>query len=283
MLKKKDPTHILLVNNNYKLPEEIHVALGDEREISLVHHWVEKYIEGNINPNELTPRYLVSKIEAELRESISLEEDTYILLSLWIYGTYYYQLFFYYPYLLVSDNSLEKIDKLTELLYKLCFNAKKISGLDPKGIVTSITREGGTFIFREPNNYVRQTKRTMVQLIANGCSSLGHHLESERIGETYTLNRCTIYSPKIFIRASEYENLIKDKSIKVDINGLLPCSYDPYEKADFYKELSSKCCLSALVNFIELYNKYLQTPRTNELMRPMMALAKLIGSKYDGV
>ena len=269
-IKRKCPQEVLLIISKYELAQEISCAIGDPYDISLKQEWVDKFISGQIRDEDLEPTHLIKSIHGHLKNLVHLPKNVYHILSLWVYGTYFYSQFFYCPSLLIVGDNIDNKAELAKILKLFSLNGKYVRGIKAKDLLKLINHEGGTFIFDNPNTS-KYTKRILLKILGNGHFSFSSYLGYY------------IYSPKVILNAPLYEQAARDNSIQISVSPETYSNSNYYEEnQDKFSELSSLCCLSAMKHFQQLYEIYWGLPKsTNELYHPLVAIGKLVGGDYE--
>jgi hypothetical protein len=274
-----------LINGRYILPESFKSPLGDISEVSLAEVWADKFINNQIPEADLEPKAIISQIEKHLRKFVRLSERGYSVISLWIYGTHFYKLFYEYPYLLVKGNNRDVDSTLIKVLRELCFNAKYATYPTADSLAKDISRIGGTFIIQDLT--YNKNRHKFNTIISRGHVSESYIRVLDLASKTRPSNAYDIYSPKAFSNiSSEYEEMIHDHCIMVSpLAKEAPRLYD-HENLRPFRDTASKCCLSSLLHFKKVYNEYQMVPLKHtleDILRPLIALAKMLGGKYENL
>lgn len=293
LLKRKDSQCLLLVDNKYELPFEINEALMDLEECSLTQEWAEKFMADQIPEEELMPINLVRKIEEYIRKFYYINDDkVYKMLALYTYATYYYELFDQMPYLYLNGEKGSGKSILDTTLYMLCFNAKMAIDISEASLFRIVSIEGGTMILDEME-YLNGSRNktadsTMATILKGGYS---------RSGKIYRWNneknmkeRYDPYGPKIISNIMGIEDIISDRCIQISTYRLKVTKETKMEDPKFYlaerrgeiKELTSKCCISALVHFQKMHKIFnsnlfeTNNARLTQILTPILAVARLV-------
>ena len=292
LLKRKDSQCLLLVDNKYELPFEVNEAVLDVRECSLNQKWVEKYVSGEIHKEELVPGRLVRDIEGYIKRFYYSNDDTtYKILALYIYTTYFYELFGQMPYLFINGEKGSGKSILDEVLHLFAFNAKMAIDISEAALFRTVSIEGGTIILDEMENLTsknRTADSTMASILKGGYARSGsiYRFNNEKnITEAFDA-----YSPKIISNIMGVEDVIGDRCIpistyRLDVTPETKKEDPKYylaERLDEIREVTSKCCISALESFSKLKNIYdtslftTGNARLSQILTPVLAIAKLV-------
>ena len=294
LLKRKDKQCLLLVDNKYEIQYEVSEAIMDLRECSLWSPWVEKYRNNELDDDDLNPYKLIKDLENFVKRFYFFKDkNTYKVLALYMYSTYFYELFGQIPYLFLNGEKGSGKSTLDTVLYLFCFNAKLAINITEASLFRMCSFEGGTVILDEMENLTSRAKAaesTMASVLKGGYSRAGavyRHNSEKNQTEGFD-----IYGPKIISNIFGVEDVIGDRCIeirtyRVDLDKDIviedPKDYTN-EKLDQVREVTSKCCLSALKYFTLMHRIYndrktkirTHSPRTAQIMKPLLAVAKFV-------
>ncbi|MCX8074128.1 MAG: toprim domain-containing protein [Clostridia bacterium] len=292
LLKRKDSQCLLLVDNKYELPFEVNEAILDLRECSLTQETVEKYINGEIPNEELKPSVLIRQIEEGIRKFYYTSDDnTYKVLALYIYATYYYELFGQIPYLFLNGQKGSGKSILDTVIYMYAFDAKMAVDISESSLFRMVSIEGGTIILDEMENLTSRSKTqdsTMAAALKGGYSRSGSIYRFNK--EKNAVEGFNVYGPKIISNIFGLEDVIADRCIQINTYRLNVTKHtkmeDPKyylaEKLDEIRALTSRCAISALENFQELHKIYNNSlfetgnARLSQILTPIQATARLV-------
>lgn len=294
LYKRKDEQCLLLIDNKYELPEEQPVALNGP---CLTQHWVEEWIDNKIPAEELNPFRLVSKIEQYFRRFYyTNDENIYKILALYCYLTYYYEALGEIPYLYLNGEKGSGKSILDNVLSMFCFNAKMGVSMTDAALFRMISIEGGTVILDEVENLTSRTKAN-----DNGMGAIlkGGYTKNSLIYRTNMDKNCVesfdSFGPKIISNIFGLEDVILDRCIQINTYRLKITKETRMEDPRYYlsermaeiREITSKCCLSALENFQNLNKTFrdgvfeAETARLSQILTSMLAVAKLVDDSED--
>ena len=281
LFKRKDDQCLLLIDNKYELPEEQTVALNST---SLTQNWVDEYINDRIPQTEINPFNLVTKIEDYIKRFYYTTDQTiYKVLALYCYMTYYYEVLGEVPYLYLNGEKGSGKSILDTVLSMFCFNAKM--GVS----ITSI--EGGTMILDEIENLTSRTKANdslMGAILKGGYTknSFIYRMNTDKgVVESFDS-----FGPKIISNIFGLEDVVLDRCIQINTYRLKITNATRMEDPRYYlaermgeiREITSKCCLSALEYFQELHTIFrngvfeAETARLSQILTSMLAVARLV-------
>lgn len=294
LLKRKDSQCLLLVDNKYEIQYEVSEAIMDLSECSLWSNWVNKFRNGELNDDDLNPYRLIKEIEGFIKKFYYFKDNnTYKVLALYIYATYFYELFGQIPYLFLNGEKGSGKSTLDTVLYLFCFNAKLAVNITEASLFRMCSFEGGTVILDEMENLTSRAKAadsTMASVLKGGYARAGSVYRHN--SEKNTTEGFDIYGPKVISNIFGVEDVIGDRCIeircyRIDLDKDIVIEDPKYysnERLDLVKDVTSRCCLSALKHF-QLINKIYNdrktkikthSPRTAQIMKPLLAVAKFV-------
>lgn len=294
LLKRKDEQCLLLIDNKYELRDEISKPMLDSHECSLWQAAVDKWKAGEMAAADIDPGRLIQELESWIRRFYFFKDPLiYKLLSLYVYGTYFYELFNEYPYLFLNGEKGSGKSTLDTILYLLCFDAKHAINITEASLYRLIAVEGGTMILDEMENLTSRKAAqdsVMASVLKGGYAKAGlvYRYNTEK---NVTESFCP-YGPKIISNIFGLEDIIGDRCIEIKTYRLRPDDgvvlEDPKtyvsERMDIIRDLTSRCCLSALTHFKFLHsifeskvNKIKTTsPRASQLINPLLAVSRFV-------
>lgn len=298
LYKRKDEQCIILIKNKYELPIEVPQAIMDLQRISLSQNMVEKYINEEIPERELDPKFLIRRIENFLRKYYYSDDDnTFKVLALWIYGTYCYELFGQYPYLFLNGPKGSGKTILDICLDLLAFNPKMTVSVTNASLFRSISIEGGTLILDEMENLTSRYKTMdsdLAAVLKGGYMRSGAAMRCDKDNGN-TPQMFDVFGPKVISNIFGLEDIIGDRCIQVntstvrkDYRSKLEDPKQLYiDGLSNVRELTSKCALSILEHFQNIYKVYkenvfeTENARLSQILRPIQTLANIAGPDYE--
>lgn len=295
LLKRKDSQCLLLIDNKYEIAQEVPSAIIDLKETSLMSSWAIKYKQGEVTDDEINPYKLVKEIENYIRRFYYFKDNSvYKVIALYIYATYFYELFAQMPYLFLNGEKGSGKSTLDKVLYLLCFNAKLSVDISEASLFRVCSFEGGTLILDEIEKFTSRAKTTdstMASVLKGGYSKSGkvYRFNSDKNAS----EGFDIYTPKVISNIFGLDDVIGDRCIEIrtyrydmddeDITLEDPKYYES-EKLGEIRELTSKCCLSALRYFQLMHTIYTDrttkmhttSPRTAQVLKPLLAVSKFV-------
>lgn len=298
ILKRKDSQCLILIDNKYELQYEVPDAILELDQCSLTEEWVDKFKKGEIPDYELNPRTIVKNIEKYVRKFYYCDNDNiYKILSLYIYMTYFYELFAQVPYLFLNGSKGSGKSILDETIRLLAFNTKMAVHISEAAMFRMLSFEGGTLILDEQEGLTSKQRTMdsgMAAILKGGYSRSGRvyrtNTDKGPMGTNNKIDSFSIYGPKVISNIMGMDDVIEDRCIIINTYALKLTKetkmedpkYYGEEKLDEIRELTSKCAISALRVFQKLskiYNDCLfetGNARLSQILTPLMAVALLV-------
>lgn len=299
LLKRREKTHMLLIENKYQMPNEVESAPLRMEDCSLQPHFVEMWKNDEIDPKDLEPAKLIDEIR-EMVESVYYFRDSNVpkVIALWIYGTYFYTMFGAYPYLELSGRKGSGKSTLDTILTHLSLNARMSASATPAAIYRSLNIMGGTVVLDEMEGIFDKSKNDSSDwgpILKTGYSqAAGLVLRMDmELGEVK--NFC-VYGPKVISSINGMDDVLRDRSITITTHPApkdlenKPIDISLFSTGDRLQQiysLSSRCVLSAMTHFKRLASVYreLQTDsqldRLSQIMDPLLAVSLLADESYN--
>jgi len=296
--RRKSNQHLLIVDGSFQLHEEITTAIMNTETSSLKSKHVKKFIDGEIAALDVTPRMILEKMVALIKKVFYTEDETlYVILALFAYSTYFYQLFGVTPYLFLNAQKGSGKSLLASVLSKICFCCRYTVGTTEAALFRTISNCGGTIILDEMENLTSREKTAdslMASILKSGYSkNTGNTLRTNL--ETKSIEEFSLFGPKIISNIYGLEDVVEDRCIRIPLkkydasvtNKMMNFQVFENNYSDQLEEISSLACISALVNYTEIYGKFVSidldmgSARNSQIMRPILTLASLAGQEYE--
>lgn len=159
----------------------------------------------------------VEELETYFRDYATLDESYYLPLALWTLGTYCYQSFDAYPYLVVTGiapNSGKS--RLLELIKLTGFGTQSVSKITAAAIYTAIRDaepEGATILIDEAETLSRQSASDLRAVINSGY----RNGETVKVKIGKRVETFPTYSPKCFALIGDVYDTLRSRSIHVQM------------------------------------------------------------------
>lgn len=216
----------------------------------------------------------------------------YLVLPLWVIGTYLYYLFETYPYLAFEGLKNTGKSKTARLTTRMSFNGIFSVNASEATLYRDIENLRPTFGIDEAEILKDPEKSKSIRAILNAGHFKGACVlrqEKTAKGEFYT-RKYSVYSPKLIANTKGLEDTLESRTIKIIMlrakteRGLLLDT----ETSENWNYIRHLCYSFALCFFKEIREIYLTDPevkiannRFNDLWCPLLSIARFIFLNHD--
>lgn len=256
----------------------------DERDRLLIRHedrWHKDRIIDFIK-NPVSPEGLYHEIKAVLKQYIELSEDAvYGLLSSWIIATYFYLVFYAFPFLFIYGKKQSGKSRLLALLERLAFNAMKIKGVSVASLADSIDGVRGVFLNDQAEALSDSKNIEILGIIADSYTRGGGN---RRIVDISNKKRRVLdfetYSPKAFASTKEIDPDVEDRCIEITMIRAMKDYPEPEAFLPAWQDLRDKLYRLLITKWQDVKAIYQNTgegvsQRIRELWRPIETVLRL--------
>jgi hypothetical protein len=285
------PLNLLLKENNY-------ISMREPR---FNQHWSTDSLNSYLRDERTDYNYfeLLDKEITTLKYYLDLNhEDWYLVLGLWVWGTYFYRMFSSYPYFNINGLMNSGKTKLLELCSELAFNGKFLMGSTPAFVIREI-HENCSTIFLDEVESLKKAATPEAQtlfLMLNSGYKVGPRVGKMQPTGTkgWDSKEYDPYSPKMIAGINDVSDTLQSRSINLTMLASTKNEIKNQEleiNSPIFKELRDGFYLSVMDLHKDLFKMYksLCEPyiqgRNWEVWRPLLALAKVIDEKsgQDGL
>lgn len=230
--------------------------------------------------------------EIFIKYSEMKEENWYLILPLWVIGTYFYTIFETYPYLSFEGLKNTGKSKTTRIVTRFAFNGILSLDLSEATLFRDIESLRCTLGIDEAEILKDKEKSRAIRAILNAGyykgARVGRQEKTQKGG--FLTRYYETYSPKAIANTMGLEDTLESRAIKIRMlrakgpSGLILDT----ENSENWNELRHTLYCFALSYFKEIRNIYLYDPsvkiannRYNDLWCPLLSIAKFI-HKDDG-
>ena len=298
IMKRKEPQSLLLVNGRYELPEEVEVSLIPTQQLSLQHPWVRQWLNGKLEDDDISPARIIAEIETFIRQTYYASPEVIKVVSLWIYATYYNQLFTSgFPYLLINGSKGTGKSTIDLIVQLLAFNPTFTVNTTEAALFRRIDFLGGTVILDEQENLTDSKevdKSGIAAILKAGYAQNGEILRTDP--DTKHARGYQAFGPKVISNIRGLDDVIADRCIRIDTQAgpeqVLNKLENPFdykvEKRKVIQSITSRAAISALTYFQQAYELFKKNTRIDtgnarltQLLRPLVTMARLVGGDYE--
>lgn len=201
---------------------------------------IEGFLQGS---GGVSPAVLHRELQAYILAFIVLKEPAYgSFLALWTMGTYVHRIFRYYPY--VWLNSLVKGSGKTllmEILQPVVFNGMLVVSPSPAIMYRYVSENAPTFMIDEMEKMRRADRERHGEIMAilnAGFNRNGTVMRCEPAGGgKFRWVAYSTYCPKMFAGLSELDDLLRDRTIRLDMIKKAGEPVEPYHETEAIEAL----------------------------------------------
>ncbi|MBF0487211.1 MAG: hypothetical protein HQK98_03535 [Nitrospirae bacterium] len=248
----------------------------DERSRMLIDHkdrWNRKKIEEFVAA-PIAPVNVYEMVKQTLKKYVELaKEASYGLLAAWIIATYFYQVFYSFPYLFLYGQKQSGKSRVLSILALLCFNAMKVKGVSLPSLVDSVDGVRGTFL--NDQSEALSSNVDLVGLIADAyVRGGGKRRIVDMSNKTRRIVEFEVFSPKAFASFKEIDPDLKDRCILVSMIRAEEEYPEPEPFLSVWAEIRDVLYRNLLTRWQEARDVYVYTGagvshRVRELWRPL--------------
>ncbi|MDD5505590.1 MAG: toprim domain-containing protein [Candidatus Omnitrophota bacterium] len=220
------------------------------------------------------------------------DQSWYLILPLWVIGTYLYHLFETYPYLAFEGLKNTGKSKTARITTRMSFNGIFSVNASEATLYRDIENLRPTFGIDEAEILKDPEKSKSIRAILNAGHFKGACVlrqEKTSKGEFYT-RKYSVYSPKLIANTKGLEDTLESRTIKIIMlrakteKGLLLDT----ETSEDWNHIRHLCYTFSLCFFKEIREIYLKDPevkiannRFNDLWCPLLSIARFVFLNHD--
>lgn len=197
------------------------------------------------------PKELFEGIVALVKRYAELEQEIdYWLLAAWILGTYFYPIFYAYPFLHIKAPKRSGKSQILNLLSQLCFNAIKARPSLP-ALSDTVDSLRGTYLIDQADALGRKGTEELLDILADSYKKSGGKrrvINFDKRNGRETMEFET-YSPKAFASIKELPEDLRDRCLVVPLVRSQKNFPDPDDENNNWREIRGKIYKLLMTNF----------------------------------
>ncbi|MEE9591838.1 MAG: CHC2 zinc finger domain-containing protein, partial [Thermodesulfobacteriota bacterium] len=141
-------------------------------------------------------------------------------LSVWVIGTYIFKIFRYYPYIWLNAPKQSGKTLLMEILKELSFNGDLSSNASESAIFRDVHNNLITMFLDEVEKLSKQDMEkygAIMTILNTGFSASGFVKRAGSQKQNFTIQRFSTFSPKAFAGIKEIDDVVQDRTIKINM------------------------------------------------------------------
>ena len=226
-----------------------------------------------------------------IRRFVVLQDDSeYLLLTIWVIGTYLFRVFQFYPYLHFQAEKQSGKTRTLEVLSELSFNSEMSINHTEATLFRTIETAQPTLLIDEVDNLRKKDKDfkgAIFSILNNGFSKSGTVPRCKP--KTFEIERFHCFSPKALAGIKDLDDVLRDRVISINILRKLPFEkvkrFRPSRMRAEVEEIRSKLYIFALGNCRKIESILNGDPiaenislsdREIDIWEPLVAIAKFI-------
>lgn len=224
----------------------------------------------------------VAAIEAFFAKYIVFADPSYSLpLALWIIGTFVYQDFDAFPYVVITAATKRSgKTRLSELMSMVCKNPQNLGALTPAGVFHSMDSKDPVVLFSDEAEELSSEGATQMRAVLNMGYRKGQSVRRIVHGEPKDY---PTYCPKVFILIGDVADTLKDRSVIIRMKRGNPPGRFVFEpvraegaviRARIEEDLQGASAAVAEA-FLRSQGLEFLTDRDEELWTPLFAIASV--------
>lgn len=215
----------------------------------------------NLKPLTTTPREVFEEIVVLAKRYIALEQEIdYYLLAGWIIGTYFYPIFYAYPFLHIKAPKHSGKSQLLNFLTQLGFNAIKARPSLP-ALGDTVDSLRGTYLIDQADAITRKGNEELLEILADSYKKSGGKrrvigLDKKNSREVLEFET---YSPKVFASIKELPEDLRDRCLVISLVRSQRNFLDPDESNENWREIRGGIYKTLMMNYELISSSYAVT------------------------
>lgn len=259
-----DGNILIIHNDSFKIKEQVYcfekrarklARIEEKWNVSALQQFLSNYTA--LKPT-IDPKAVFEKITILAKRYGELEQEIdYYLLTAWIIGTYFYPIFYAYPFLNVKAPKRSGKSQCLNLLAQLCFNAIKARPSLP-ALSDTVDSLRGTYLIDQADALGRKGSEELLDILADSYKKSGGkrrviNLDRKRGRETLEFET---YSPKAFASIKELPEDLRDRCLVVPLIRSQKNFPDPDDGNENWREIRGEIYQVQMTNYDLINSTY---------------------------
>ena len=223
------------------------------------------------------PEKVFETIKELFKKYIELtDESDYDLVTAWSIGTYFFIIFWSYPFLNPKGPKKSGKTQLLDLLTKICFNAKKAKPT-VAALCDTVDSLRGTYLIDQADSLWRQDKEEILEILTDSYKKEGGKrriVDLPKNGTRRVIESET-YSPKAFASIKELPEDLRDRCLIIPVIRSSKNFPEPSEENEDWKTFRDICYQLLIVGYKEVAEIY------QNLKEKYKEISELVGRDLD--
>jgi len=291
MDKGKETKQLFIVSNNEVTAIDEHPADFRYKKISEIEKRISNHLLRNksarIEDNALENAFNSVK-RMYLRHIDFSDIGAYDFIAVWSLGTYFYPMFYSYPYIHIHGLSGTGKTKVLEVAQPICFNGMASGNMSTPTLFRIVELWRPTLCIDETDALAKKSNRPEFrELLLNGHKKFGKAWRSIKETEKstdYVPKPYDVYCPKLMANIAGIEDVLASRSIRITMwrSKLGKYAEDIIPEDQIWQDVRDKCYLALFNEWDKIKMSYDQLEQNDiinrnwELWKPILAIAKLI-------
>jgi hypothetical protein len=243
----KDSSIFLFDGDSIKIDEEIFylekkgrklIRIEEKWSLADLQEFVEKYNEGK---SDIVPkrRELLDKMAELAKKYIELEREIdYYLLSVWAIGTYFFPIFYAFPFLNIKAPKRSGKSQCLNFLRQVCLNAIKARPT-LAALGDSVDALRGTYLIDQADSLERKGGEELLDILSDSYKKDGGKRRTINFNKSKQREvlEFETYSPKVFASIRELPEDLRDRCLIMPLIRSQKNFHDPDDDNENWREV----------------------------------------------
>lgn len=224
-------------------------SLEEKWSVSALQQFIAEYNSFNIMT--VPPNQILKELMEIVKRYTELEQEIdYCLLSAWILGTYFYPVFYAFPFLHIKAPKRSGKSQCLNLLTQLCFNAIKARA-STAALGDTVDSLRGTYLIDQADSLERKGGEELLDILADSYKKSGgkRRVMNLEKGKGREILEFETYSPKAFASIRELPEDLRDRCLVVPLIRSQRAFLDPDENNENWHDIRGMMYKQLITNY----------------------------------